>query len=403
MKILFPPRSKNCLLVAVAVLLLIFYYAVHPNILTGKHQFYAEMTTAAQKMQHLQQAVRQEMLRRGIEIDKTVDLLDSGLIGLEWSGITTTLGQLESKRTTVNPDFAALLVKLFKEAGLQKGDYVAANCSSSFPALNLAFIAAADTLELRTIMVTSVGASMYGGNREDFTYLDMEQYLYEQHLIQNKTVAYSLGGAGDIGKDFEPEVIERIQERLDSYGLRFFYEADFEKNLAKRYAFYTDAALLTVTQNDASQNDGAQNAAVRNNVPPHDAGWKPQAYLGTTVLPHPIKAFINIGGNLLSLGEYNDIIDTEKVRLPDSTPITTGLVGMFLQAGTPVFYLLNIKRITLYYQLPFDPITLPEIGTTPIYYHSRQHIKQYVILGIFLAALYGIVGCRTLFLNKTNK
>lgn len=403
MKILFSPRSKNCLLVAVAVLLLIFYYTVHPKILTGKHQFYAEMTTAAQKMQHLQQAVRQEMLRRGIEIDKTVDLLDSGLIGLEWSGITTTLGQLESKRTTVNPDFAALLVKLFKEAGLQKGDYIAANCSSSFPALNLAFIAAADTLELRTIMVTSVGASMYGGNREDFTYLDMEQYLYEQHLIQNKTVAYSLGGAGDIGKDFEPEVIGRIQERLDSYGLRFFYEADFEKNLAKRYAFYTDAALLTVTQNDASQNDGAQNAAVRNNVPPHDAGWKPQAYLGTTVSPHQIKAFINIGGNLLSLGEYNDIIDTEKVRLPDSTPITTGLVGMFLQAGTPVFYLLNIKRITLYYQLPFDPITLPEIGTTPIYYHSRQHIKQYVILGIFLAALYGIVGCRTLFFNKTNK
>lgn len=403
MKILFSPRSKNCLLVAVAVLLLIFYYTVHPKILTGKHQFYAEMTTAAQKMQHLQQAVRQEMLRRGIEIDKTVDLLDSGLIGLEWSGITTTLGQLESKRTTVNPDFAALLVKLFKEAGLQKGDYIAANCSSSFPALNLAFIAAADTLELRTIMVTSVGASMYGGNREDFTYLDMEQYLYEQHLIQNKTVAYSLGGAGDIGKDFESEIIGRIQERLDSYGLRFFYEADFEKNLAKRYAFYTDAALLTVTQNDASQNDGAQNAAVRNNVPPHDAGWKPQAYLGTTVLPHPIKAFISIGGNLLSLGEYNDIIDTEKVRLPDSTPITTGLVGMFLQAGTPVFYLLNIKRITLYYQLPFDPITLPEIGTTPIYYHSRQHIKQYVILGIFLAALYGIVGCRTLFLNKTNK
>ena len=161
--------------------------------------------------------------------------------------------------------------------------------------------------------------------------------------------------------------------------------------------------MLTVTQNNASQNDGAQNAAVRNNVPPHDAGWKPQAYLGTTVSPYQIKAFINIGGNLLSLGEYNDIIDTEKVRLPDSTPITTGLVGMFLQAGTPVFYLLNIKRITLYYQLPFDPITLPEIGTTPIYYHSRQHIKQYVILGIFLAALYGIVGCRTLFFNTTNK
>ena len=368
MKIQLTQAAKNGVLVAVAVLLAVLYYAVQPEHFTGKHRFYPEMIAAAQKMRRLQQAVRQEMLRRGIEIDTTVDRLDSGLIGVEWSGITTTLGQLESKRTSVNPDFAALLVRLLEEAGVQKGDTVAANCSSSFPALNLAFIAAADALDLHAIMVTSVGASTYGGNREDFTYLDM----YDQHLIRNRTRAYSLGGAGDIGKEFEPERIGRIKERLDRYGLIFLYEADFEKNLAQRYAFYTDAA-----QNDVFHNAASQNPAAHKTVADNKAADS----------PNPIKAFINIGGNLLSVGEYNDSIATEKVRLPASSAITTGLVGRFLQAGTPVFYLLNIKSIALYYQLPFDPVTLPEIGTAPIYYRPMHHIKQYVILGIFLVAL----------------
>ena len=371
MKLQMTNAAKNCVLVLLAVLFLVLYYYIKPRSLIVKQQAYSEMTAAAQKMQGLQQAVRQEMLRMGIEIDKTVDRLDSGLIGLEWSGISTTLGNVESKRTTVNPDFAALLVKLFKEAGLQKGDIVAANCSSSFPALNLAFIAAADTLELRTVMITSVGASTYGGNREDFTYLDMERYLYDKHLIKNKTIAYSLGGAGDIGKEFDPERIGRIKERLDGYGLTFFYEADFEKNLTERYAFYTDGFR-------------------------HDA-----AHIHTNTSA-AVKAFINIGGNMLSVGEYNDSITTEAVRLPASVPIKTGLVGMFLQSGTPVFYLLNIKSIARYYQLPFDPLALLQIGTAPIYYRTMSYTWNYVILGIFLVALYLITGCRHLFFNEIS-
>ncbi|EEV20171.1 hypothetical protein TREVI0001_2333 [Treponema vincentii ATCC 35580] len=63
------------------------------------------------------------------------------------------------------------------------------------------------------------------------------------------------------------------------------------------------------------------------------------------------------------------------------------MVGKFLQAGIPVFYLLNIKSIALYYQLPFDPVTLPEIGTAPIYYRTGGHFRNYLILALFAAAL----------------
>ena len=349
MKLRLSKKQTDAVLCITAALFLAIQYYVKPHAATVKRSCYAEMTAAARTMDTLQKAVSEEMTQRGIEIDRSLDPRGTGLIGPEWSGITTTLGNIESKRTTVNPDFAALLARLFIEAGLQKGDYIAANCSSSFPALNLAFIAAADTLELHAVMVTSVGASMYGGNREDFTYLDMEHYLYDKKLIRNKTIAYSLGGAGDVGKDFDPEVIEPLKKRLDGYGLTFLYEADFEKNLANRYAFYTAAA------------DGR------------------------------IKAFINIGGNLLSLGEHSDTIANEKIRLPSTAAITSGLVGSFLQADIPVFYLLNLKSIALYYQLPFDPAELPPIGTAPIYYHSVQHLWNYGIIGLFVLLIVGSI------------
>lgn len=349
MKLRLSKKQTDAALCITAALFLAVQYYAKPHAATVKRSCYAEMTTAAHTMARLQKAVSEEMTQRGIEVDRSLDPRGTGLIGPEWSGITTTLGNIESKRTTVNPDFAALLARLFIEAGLQKGDYIAANCSSSFPALNLAFIAAADTLELHAVMVTSVGASMYGGNREDFTYLDMERCLYDKKLIRNKTIAYSLGGAGDVGKDFDPEVIRPLQERLNSYGLTFFYEEDFEKNIADRYAFYSETS------------------------------------------DNRIKAFINIGGNLLSLGEHSDTIANEKIRLPSTAAITSGLVGSFLQADIPVFYLLNLKSIALYYQLPFDPAELPPIGTAPIYYHSVQHLWNYGIISLFALLIVGSI------------
>ncbi|WP_029759480.1 MULTISPECIES: poly-gamma-glutamate system protein [Fusobacterium] len=341
MKIIFNKKYKDFFLLILAFIFLFIYYYLKPKEIKIKNEYYTEMIIAAEKNKLLQEEIFNEKLRRGIEIDKNLDRNETGLIGLEWSGITTTLGDIEAKRTSTNPDFAALLVKLFKEAGLKKGDIVVANFSSSFPALNLAFISAADTLELKAIITTSVGSSTYGGNIEDFTYLDMENYLYSKKLINNRTIAYSLGGAGDIGKEFDKDIIEKIKNRLDSYDLKFFYEENFEKNLEDRYEFYK---ILSKGN---------------------------------------IKAFINIGGNLLSLGKNTDIIDNQKILLDKLTAIKTGLVGKFLKDDIPVFYLLNIKSIALYYNLEFDPDKFSEIGTLSIYYIPSKNFWNYIIITIF--------------------
>ena len=238
MKLIINKKYKDFFLLVLALIFLFINYYLKPKKIKIENRYYSKMVIAAQKDKLLQEEILKEKINRGLEIDKSLDKNEIGLIGLEWSGITTTLGDIEAKRTSTNPDFAALLVKLFKEAGLKKGDIVAANFSSSFPALNLAFISAADTLGLKAIIITSIGSSTYGGNIEDFTYLDMENYLYSKNLIENRTIAYSLGGAGDIGKEFDKDIIEKIKNRINGYGLKFFYEEEFDKNLENRYEFY---------------------------------------------------------------------------------------------------------------------------------------------------------------------
>lgn len=335
-------KTNNVILTVIALLFIFIQYGLKNKEIKTKSPYYNEMTQASEKMKTMSIEIKNERIRKGIAIDKNLDINETGLIGEEWSRITTTLGNLESKRTSTNPDFAALMVKLFKEKGLKKGDIIAANLSSSFPALNLSLIAAADTLELNAIMVNSVGASTYGGNIEDFTYLDMENYLFSKEIIQNRSRGFSLGGIGDIGKEFEEEIKEKIIEKNKKYGLKFFYNENLEENIEERYNYFVQES---------------------NNQ---------------------IKAFINIGGNLLSIGDSVDIIVNSKIILDENTNMKRGLIGKFLKDRIPVFYLLNLKGITAAYNLPFDQYNLQDTEKNNIFFEKNISIWNYLIIGIFL-------------------
>ena len=335
-------KVDNIILIAIALLFIFIQYGLKNKEIKIKSPYYNEMNEAYEKMKSMSMEIKNERIRRGIPIDKNLDVNETGLIGEEWSGITTTLGNLESKRTSTNPDFAALLVKLFKEKGLKKGDVIAANLSSSFPALNLSLIVAADTLGLEAVMVNSVGSSTYGGNIEDFTYLDMENHLFSKGMIKNRSRGFSLGGIRDIGKEFEKEAKEKIIEKNKKYGLKFFYNENLEKNVEERYNYFVQES---------------------NNQ---------------------IKIFVNIGGNLLSIGDSVDIIVNSKVILDENTNIKKGLVGKFLKDKITVFYLLNLKGITAAYNLPFDQYDLKNLKGSDIYFERNKSIWNYLIIGIFL-------------------
>ena len=349
-------KINNITLVLLALFFIFIQYGLKSKEIRVKSSYYNEMMAASEKMKIMSEEIKNERIRKGIEIDKNLDFNETGIIGKEWSGITTTLGNLESKRTSTNPDFAALLVKLFKETGLKKGDIIAANLSSSFPALNLSLIAAADTLGLNAIMVNSVGASTYGGNIEDFTYLDMENYLFSKGIINNKSKGFSLGGIGDLGKEFEEEVKEKIIERNKKYGLKFFYNGNLEENIEERYNYF-------IKESDKR-----------------------------------IKAFVNIGGNILSVGDSVDIIVNTKIILDKKTNIKKGLVGKFLNDEIPVFYLLNLKGITATYNLPFDQNNLKNKTISDIYFEKKSDIWNYLIIISFFLFMIKMV-----FMKKNKK
>lgn len=337
-------KRKDILIqVILAFLLIGIQYGLKQKEFRKKHQYYQEMLTASTRMKTLMEEVKKEKRKRGFPIDKNIDIHETGMLGEEWSGITTTLGSLESKRTSTNPDFAALLLKILKEQGLKKGDIVAANLSSSFPALNIAFLSAVDVLGLEGILVNSVGSSTYGANLEEFTYLDMENYLYSQGRIKNRTRAYSLGGGEDIGEEFDKRSRENIIKRNQSYGLQFFYNPAVEANIEERYQYFHEEA-------------------------------KRRGRNGK------IMAFVNIGGNILSLGKSANTMESANALLDKNLKVKDGLVGKFLEEGVPVYYFLDLKHMSNRYGIPFDPALPPRLGLSDIYFQEVSNLWNYVIV-----------------------
>lgn len=276
--------------------------------------------------------------------DPAADINNTGLIGLEYSFITTTIGNLEAKRTSTNPNMAAVVVDMFTELGLQPGDRVAVNCSGSFPALNTAVLCAIDVMELEPYLISSFGASTHGANDPELTWLDMEYHLFTEGLIEHKSDLFSIGGMEDVGKEMDPGLRETITQRIQSYGYELFYDEDLIHNIETRYARYRAQGEL--------------------------------------------KCFINVGGNDASFGDSNIMVHTDGGILTElsENDNSTGLVQLFLKDSTPVIHLLNIKSLATEYGLPIDPVPLPQPGEGGVFYET-QYRNWIAILGLWGAAV----------------
>jgi len=128
------------------VFYLIFYFWLKP----AGNELAPDEAQAARLMAEAEKVIYSCQEKLGLLPGKNpFDPMKTGLIGLESSPLTTTLGQLEAKRTTTNPAMAALLVRLLHQAGVKKGQVVAAGASGSFPALAVAAYCAARAMEVK--------------------------------------------------------------------------------------------------------------------------------------------------------------------------------------------------------------------------------------------------------------
>jgi poly-gamma-glutamate system protein len=300
-----------------------------------------EMIEASRLMARAEEALRNCRALEGLPIDPETDPNRTGLVGLETSSTTTSLGNLEAKRTSANPNFAGLLVDLFKEAGLGKGDSFAVGASGSFPALIVAVLTAARVSGLRPLMISSLGASDWGANNPDFNWLDMEGCLQGAGLLDVGSVAVAVGGAEDVGRDMSPEGCEALKARIRESGIPFLDEPNLETNVATRLLVYEKAAS-----------------------------------------GRPIRAFVNIGGSWANIGTNPEILKlkpglSRRAFVPP--PAERGVLQAMAAKGMPVIHLLNIRGLCERYGLPWDPKPLPGPGQGAFYRRAGARSRSFIL------------------------
>ena len=264
-----------------------------------------------------------EKLEAAQAMERTLDRVEHQLIGPEWSDITTTLGSLEAKRSSLNPNLAALVVHLLDQAGVNQGDTIALGSSGSFPGLLIATLSAAGAMDLTVRSILSIGSSSYGCNDPDYTLWDLYQEFINKQIVNYLPVAVSWGGEDDSGHELDPQTVDRIRRSVDSLSLFLITESDLVKNRLIRDSLY------------CSGNPGT------------------------------IKAFINTGGAFANLGASPAVLELAPGlvrRAPKVAPEEQGMIHSMLNKGIPVIHLLNLRKLFTRYGLEWDPVDRPRVN-----------------------------------------
>ena len=166
------------------------------------------------------------------------DVYRTGLIGKKNSDITTIQSTddsfLESKIATTSPNFSAFVIDLFEESNLQQGDTIAITMTGSFPGANIAVLSACKAMEIYPIIISSVGASSWGANNINQSWLDIENKLNENNIFNYMSIASSIGGENDLGENLTDKGIEIIEDIIGKYDINFINEVNLQENILKK-------------------------------------------------------------------------------------------------------------------------------------------------------------------------
>jgi hypothetical protein len=327
---------------------------VEPRITAiSKSPNYDTMKLAAETMLAAERRIRDARILAGAPIDTSVDPNGTGVIGAEFSETTTSIGELEAKRTTTSPDMAALMVQLLSDAGVRRGDSIAVGASGSFPAATIALLSAARAMDLDVALIVSLGASSWGANLPDFNYLDIHKAA--RPVLGYDILGVSLGGGGDEGGDMSPEGRRRLMAAIDSSGLYSIAERSNKESVAMRLRAYDNY-----------------------------------------VYGKRYAAFVNIGGAVANIGEGLQSLELKPginrdISLPPRD--AWGVLYEMASRNIPIIHILNIRSLAIERGLAWDPSPLPMIGDGRIYqaYDKSLYRERLAILAIaYFAILAGL-------------
>jgi len=353
-----PMIQKTSTLIGLATLSLLCFL-VSVNMRTKNDSpSYEKKVIAAELMQDAMSTLKSARMEAGVFMDIENDPNETGLVGSSFSLITTDEGDLDAKLTTLDPNFSAAMVDLMNQVGLGEGDTVALLLTGSMPGANIAALTACSALGLVPVTITSVGASQWGANHEDFTWLDMEAILFEHGLIPERSVAASIGGRNDMGRLLSPAGRRIIEENIEAHGLPLIRTSRLADNIQARMDI-----------------------------------------LGSYRKIGSFDAMINVGGGVASLGtSFNlKLLPPGVVRRTDVVNVSRpggieGILSKFAKFNVPVLHILNIRSLTEQLGIPFAPIPHPEIGAGRLYAEVRYDLSVATICLIIIGSSVFAVG-----------
>ena len=356
-----PAIQKTTTLVILSAMSIICLIVSINTTKTFVSESFEDKVKAAELMKDGMKKLKSIRMESGIFIDVENDPNETGLVGSPFSLITTDEGDLDSKLTTLDPNFAAGIVEMMVQLGVQRKDTVALLMTGSMPGANIAVLAACKAMGVFPISITSVGASQWGANQIDFTWLDMESILFENNFIPSKSVAASIGGRNDMGRLLSPAGRKIIADNIYNHRIPIIREGRLVDNIKNRMDLYDD--FLRIDK---------------------------------------YSAIINVEGGVASLGtSFNlRLLPPGKVFRADLLDIgrpggVEGVFSKFVNLNVPGLHILNIRSLTEQLKMPYAPIPIPDIGFGSLYADERYNLKVAFICLTIVAGSVFYVGSQS--------
>lgn len=348
------------LLVFLAVVSLVTYYGASTFTLPIKQDFQEEKKMAAECMVDSTALIRRRLLAKDPKALESVrDPNRTGLVGPSQTAITTDTGVLKSKLTATNPNYAALVVQLLRDAGVRGRDLVAASMTGSMPGLNVATWCAFEALDVEALVVSSVGSSNYGATWTDMTWPDMEKVLYDTGAIKRHSVAVTPGGQQDRGSGLTNRGKMLIEAAILRSGLKRLHFTNVQAGIQARMDIYDALAA-----------------------------------------ERPIRAYVNVGGSVASLGSQANrtlILPGLNKKLDSKRANPKGVAFLMSDRNIPVIQLLDTVDLGQMYGLPAAPVPLPPVGSGGVFAKSLPQQNVIAVALGFLLILVVICGRLDIF------
>ncbi len=360
-----PGRVHSLSLAALAVVGVVLFWVAERSRSPVMQPHFATKMEAATKTKLAMDAIKEARLASGASpIDIVNDPNDTGLIGQEFTLITTSRGSHEQKLRALDPNIAGVFVHLLERARVGEGDRVAVAYTGAFPLLNAAAVISIEAVGAVPVPITSVGSSMWGANDPDLTWLDMETILADASIISHRSVAASRGGGDDRGRGLSPEGRALVDEAIARNGVELIDEPTLDESIERRMQIYDEHA------DGSERSDGDARSD--------------EAY----------DCYFNVGGGLASIGSAQ----VGKLLLPGLTRHLSarnfprrGTLTRMASRGMPVIYVPNADRLIERYGLQEEPTPMPELGTGGVFYRERYNVPLAGTLAVLYAFLVFVV------------